>query len=128
MTPDILACVYELQPLRELAMGEYCSTVSLVTTLKSSERTVIGNFLGNKYFQLYKNSIYSSFLKRNIFSATLLRSIHTAHISAELHIIMFQPVDRHHKAWLNLRFLKYSHYPTYVSVAFRGTLFKSNFT
>jgi len=69
MMPDILACVLELQPLGQLALGEYCSNLSLVTMLKNSEGTVIGTLLGNKYFQLYKNSIYSSFPKRNIFSA-----------------------------------------------------------
>jgi len=41
---------------------------------------------------------------------------------------MFQSVDRYLKAWLNLQLLKYSHYPTYVRVEFRGTLSKSNFT
>jgi len=34
MTPDILAWVYELKLLRELALAEDCSTVSLVTMLK----------------------------------------------------------------------------------------------
>jgi len=51
MKPDILACVYELQLLRELAPGEDCSTVSRVTMLQNSEGTVIGKLLGNKYFE-----------------------------------------------------------------------------
>jgi hypothetical protein len=67
MTPDILARVYETQLLRELVLGEECSNMSLLTMLKSSEGTVIGKLLGNKYFQLYRNSIYFSFPKRNIF-------------------------------------------------------------
>jgi hypothetical protein len=120
MTPNILACVYELQLLGEVTLGEDCSTVSRVTMLQNFEGTVIGKSLGNKYFQLHKNGMYSSFPKINIFSAALLCSIHTAHISTELHIIMFQPVDRYHKDWLNQQLLKYSHYPIYVRVAFRG--------
>ena len=51
MTSDIPACVYEMQLLRKLALGEDCSTVSLVTTFKNSEGTVIGKSLGNKYFE-----------------------------------------------------------------------------
>ena len=39
--PDILAYVYEMHLLRELALGEDCSTASLVTTLNYSEGTVI---------------------------------------------------------------------------------------
>ena len=51
MTSDILVCVYEIQLLRQLALCEDCSTVSLVTTLKNSEGIVIGKLLGNKYFE-----------------------------------------------------------------------------
>jgi hypothetical protein len=51
MTSDILACVYELQLLGELALGEDCSTVSRVTMLQKFEGTVIGKLLGNKYFE-----------------------------------------------------------------------------
>jgi hypothetical protein len=80
MTPDIVAYVSEIQLLTELALGEGRSTVLHVTMLKNSEWTVIGMLLGNKYFQLYKNSIYSSFPKRNIFSGILLHLINTAHI------------------------------------------------
>jgi len=58
MTPDILACVYELRLLRELSLGEDCSNLSLVRMLKNSEGTVIGKLLGNKYFQLYKKTVF----------------------------------------------------------------------
>jgi hypothetical protein len=84
MTPDALAYVSEMQLLTELALGKECSTVSLGTTLKNSEGTVIGKLLGNKYFQLYK-TVFISFPKINIFSAILLHLINTAHISIELY-------------------------------------------
>jgi len=67
MTPDILAYVSEMQLLRELALGEDCSAVPLVTMLTNYEGTVTGKLLFNKYFRLYKTSIYYSFPKRNIF-------------------------------------------------------------
>jgi hypothetical protein len=67
MMPGILAYVSAMHLLRELALDEECSTVPLVTMLKNSEGTVFGNLLCNKYLQLYKTSIYSSFPKKNIF-------------------------------------------------------------
>jgi hypothetical protein len=119
MTNDTLAYVSEMQLLTELALGEDCTTVSLVTMFKNSEGAVIGKLLGNKYFQLYKDNIYSSFPTRNIFSAILLHLINTSHISIELHIITYVSVrGLYHKAWLNLQLLKHSHYPTYVRVTF----------
>jgi hypothetical protein len=51
----------------------------------------------------YIKTVFIPRFRKKILSAILLRSIHTTYISTELHIIMFQSVDRCHMVWLNLQ-------------------------